>query len=120
MCHVLDRLGNPCCTDVQRQPLAAHQTHPTTPPQIDVHRAAFSKAKAAMEAAAAALAAAEQRKGQLSEELTMLVMQSSGAQMRVRAGSEKAADLPLCCVGCTYAQLRVGMLSWGHLCVSVA
>lgn len=36
-----------------------------------------------MEAAAAALAAAEQRKAQLSEELTMLVMQSSGAQMRV-------------------------------------
>ncbi|PRW56976.1 hypothetical protein C2E21_3803 [Chlorella sorokiniana] len=50
--------------------------------QIDVHRSAYSKAKAAMDAAAAALAAAEQRKGQLSEELTMLVMQSSGAQMR--------------------------------------
>lgn len=59
----------------------------TTPlPQIDVHRAAFSRAKAAMEAATAALAAAEQRKSKLSEELTMLVMQSSGAQMRVRGG----------------------------------
>ena len=53
-------------------------------PQIDAHRAAHAKAKAAMEAAAAALAAAEQRKAQLSEELTMLVLQSSGAQLRVR------------------------------------
>lgn len=51
--------------------------------EIDRHRAAYRRAKAAMEEAAAALAAAEQRKAQLSEELTMLVQQSAGAQLKV-------------------------------------
>ena len=51
---------------------------------IDKHRAAFRKAQAAMQEAAAALAAAEAQKARLSDELTMLVTQSAGAQLRVR------------------------------------
>lgn len=52
---------------------------------IDGHRAAFRKAKAAMEEAATALAAAEKEKAELSQQLTMLVTQSAGAQMQACA-----------------------------------
>lgn len=84
--------SRPCpCSRKRNASACSQQASPLCPTspgsvQIDVHRAAHSKAKAAMDAAAAALAAAEQRKAKLSEELTMLVMQSSGAQMRVRRG----------------------------------